>query len=72
MTVEKLAAQCLTGRAHTTQVLANKPGRGHLTRKRLAPWLTCIELALLGWGADGRLMSCGQFHEERSKNKAKK
>lgn len=54
-TVASLAARAGTGRAHATQVLANKPGRGHWTRKRLVPLLQPAELVLLGW-----------FHAERS------
>jgi hypothetical protein len=55
LTVEQLAAQAQSGRCHVTQVLANKPGRGFLTRKRLAPLLTERERALLGWSAVGDL-----------------
>ena len=62
LTVEALARQAGTGRAHATQVLANKPGRGHLTRRRLATLLTPAELALLHWAPDGTPL----FHAERS------
>jgi len=63
VTVEQLAARAGTGRAHATQVMANKPGRGHHTRPRLAPLLTAEERALLGWSEDGRLHPS---HMERS------
>ncbi len=49
MTVEKLAAAILSGRAHVTQVMANKPGRGGQTRRKLNPLLTTAERELLGW-----------------------
>lgn len=52
-TVETLARKARSGRAHVTQVLANKPGRGHHTRRRLAEFLTAEELALVGWSLAG-------------------
>jgi hypothetical protein len=55
VTVERLAALAGTGRAHATQVLANKPGRGYRTRARLAGFLTLRELDLLGWEEVGQL-----------------
>lgn len=61
LTVEKLARLAATGRCHATQVLANKPGRGFLTRRRMAPHLTSEERALIGWSASGDLV-----HMERS------
>jgi len=32
-----------------SQVLRNRPGRGHWVRRKLAPYLTESELNLLGW-----------------------
>lgn len=52
LTQAKLAALAGTGRAHLCQVLANKPGRGHLTRRRLFPHLTQKEVELLGWSRE--------------------
>lgn len=49
LTQKKLAALAGTGRAHVSQVLNNKPGRGHLTRRRLFPHLLPKEVRLLGW-----------------------
>ena len=49
LTVEALARLAQSGRCHVTQVLANKPGRGHLTRRRLAPYLSNDEIKALGW-----------------------
>lgn len=56
LTVDALALAVQSGRAHVTQVMANKPGRGHHTRRRLAPLLTELELYLQGWRADGALV----------------
>lgn len=61
LTVERLAEFAKSGRAHVTQVLANVPGRGNLTRPKLVPHLTADELALLGWNARGEVL-----HMERS------
>lgn len=52
-TVESIARKVGSGRAHVTQVLANKPGRGHHTRRRLTEFLKAEELALLGWSLGG-------------------
>jgi hypothetical protein len=72
-TVQSLAQKAGTGRCHATQVLANKPGRGHLTRRKLAPLLTFSELELLGWNLNGTIAKpChtnyqpSAFHTERS------
>lgn len=61
LTVEGLAQLARTGRCHATQVLANKPGRGFLTRRRLAPHLTPEERSLVGWSEAGDVL-----HVERS------
>ena len=51
---KKLATLAGTGRSHLCQVLANKSGRGHLTRRRLFPHLTTEEVRLLGWEEEYR------------------
>lgn len=48
----KLAALSVTNRSHLCQVLNNKPGHGHHTRRRLFPYLNAKEIALLGWTAE--------------------
>jgi hypothetical protein len=56
-TVASIARQAGTGRAHANQVMANKPGRGYITRCKLAQFLKPEELQILGWDALGqRLM----------------
>lgn len=73
LTTAMLAALADTGRAHLTQVLNNKPGRGKETRVKLAGlcWtvphpqaghyiLTDEMLKELGWNRDGT------FHVEQS------
>lgn len=67
-TVASLAAKAGTGRAHASQVLANKPGRGHHTRRRLTAFLTAEELALLGWSLGGAPLH--PFPVERSESPA--
>ena len=57
LTQVKLAELTGTGRAHLCQVLANKPGRGHWTRRRLFPHLTLREVILLGWKNEYRRWS---------------
>ena len=52
MTQTKLARLAGVGRCALSQVLANKPGRGKFTRRRLLPYLSHTEIALLGWEAD--------------------
>lgn len=65
-----LAALAETGRAHLNQVLNNKPGRGHTTRRKLAQltWtfphpnagtyvLTEEMLGELGWDRSGKIMN---------------
>jgi transcriptional regulator with XRE-family HTH domain len=52
MTVAQLAAQIGSGRAHVTQVLNNKPGRGLETRTKLFRVLTYEEIRALGWWND--------------------
>jgi hypothetical protein len=49
MTTARLAELSGSGRAHVTEVLNNKPGHGHFTRRRLFPHLTRSEVRLLGW-----------------------
>ena len=58
-TVEKVADAIFSGRAHVCQVLSNKPGRGHVTRRKLvtffkanfANWREVLDA--LGWDEDG-------------------
>lgn len=57
LTVQELARRIHSGRAHVSQVLANKPGRGYRTRRKLADHLLSTELALLGWDALGQPLS---------------
>lgn len=64
-TVESLARQAGTGRAHANQVMANKPGRGYITRRKLAEFLKPEELQLLGWDSLGRRL-IRSFLMERS------
>lgn len=49
LTQAALASAIGSSRAHVCLVLNNTPGRGRLTRKKLAPLLTPSERALLGW-----------------------
>ncbi|HEX3988176.1 MAG TPA: hypothetical protein VHZ30_02015 [Verrucomicrobiae bacterium] len=51
--VTKLARTLTTSHAHVSQVLNNTPGRGYLTRPKLAKLLTPPELALVGWNHRG-------------------
>jgi hypothetical protein len=55
LTVAGLAAQIHSSRAHVTEVLNNKPGRGGYTRAKLAPLLTPAERDTLGWDECGKL-----------------
>jgi transcriptional regulator with XRE-family HTH domain len=68
ITQEKLAAMILSSRAHVSEVLANKPRHGRLTRPKLAglreidsgAWtLTDEMLQELGWDRAGRLLAAG-------------
>lgn len=59
MTVGELARRIGAGRTHVQLVLSNVPGRGHQTRRKLAPHLTAEELRALGWGPDGSLVNGG-------------
>lgn len=52
LTQGKLAQLAGTGRAHLSEVLSGKTGHGHFTRKRLFPYLTRLEVRLLGWDAE--------------------
>lgn len=52
MTQTKLALLAGVGRCSLSQVMANKPGRGKYTRRRLLPHLTHREVILLGWEED--------------------
>lgn len=47
-----LARLAGVGRCHLSQVLANVPGRGGHTRRKLFPHLTEDEILMLGWGAE--------------------
>jgi transcriptional regulator with XRE-family HTH domain len=53
---EDLAVCIGSSRSHVCQVLNGVPGRGHQTRKKLAPLLTPDERELLGWTPDGELV----------------
>lgn len=55
LSAEKIAAAIFSSRAHVCLVLRNTPGRGHQTRRKIAPLLTERERALLGWTAQGAL-----------------
>lgn len=52
LTQAKLAELAVTGWAHLCQVLHNKKGRGHFTRRRVFPHLTEEEVSLLGWAEE--------------------
>jgi hypothetical protein len=54
-TTTTLATKIGSCQSHVSQTLANDPGRGARTRKKLAPLLTEQELELAGWNADGTL-----------------
>ena len=56
LTHKKIAAAIGSSRAHVCLVLRNTPGRGHQTRRKIAPLLTERERALLGWTASGQTM----------------
>lgn len=60
-----LAAAVHCGRCHLSQVLANVPGRGGQTRRKLAYWivLQCGPdgpemLKELGWDEEGNVLEC--------------
>lgn len=53
MTISRLAGLICAGRAHLSQVLNGKPGRGFFTRQKLAPHLKAEELEALGWDEAG-------------------
>lgn len=61
-TVERLAQAICSNRAHVNQVLNNKPGRGHQTRRKLVGVLKSNfeswreMLAALGWTESGELV----------------
>jgi len=44
-----LAATAGVGRSHLSQVLANVPGRGGHTRRKLFPHLVPEKVSMLGW-----------------------
>ncbi len=61
-TIERIADEVCMGRAHLSQVLGNKPGRGRNTRRRLVKffkqeyvrtWPQILEA--LGWDAAGEV-----------------
>lgn len=54
--IKHLAELIGSSHAHVSQVMNNKPGRGGQTRRKLAALLTDRELALVGWGREGRLV----------------
>lgn len=49
MNTTLLAQLAGTSRAHLTEVLNNKPGRGHVTRRKIFPWILPEEASALGW-----------------------
>lgn len=53
MTLTQLAAEARVNRAHLSEVIANRPGRGAQVRRKVAPLLT--EQELLGWDAEGKV-----------------
>lgn len=57
VTVVSLAEKAGVGRSALTQILAGTPGRGGLTRRKIAPHLDAEELSLLGWDRTGKLVS---------------
>jgi hypothetical protein len=59
MTVAKLAEQIHSSRSHVTMVLGNMPGRGHHTRRKLAPLLNAAMLQALGWDRIGQMVPRG-------------
>lgn len=67
-TVARVAEEIGSGRAHVVQVLANKPGRGGHTRKRLIRFFRGNftywrdMLAALGWTEEGGIVPQGMFH----------
>lgn len=64
----RLAQLAGTGRSHLTQVLSNQPGRGHLTRRRVFPFLTRSEVRLLGWEREYRQWQTNGGRKLFSKN----
>lgn len=56
LTINTLAWCIHSSRSHVSQVLANKPGRGGQTRRKLAAMLLDAELALLGWDRQGKVL----------------
>lgn len=53
LSVSKLAALIGGSHCRVSQTLNNVPGRGYLTRPKLAKLLTPNELALVGWDSAG-------------------
>lgn len=66
----KLAAMAGTGRSHLSEVLNNKPGHGHLTRRRLFPHLKPAEVELLGWGKEYRRWRLVELIKKNAANTA--
>ncbi len=70
-TVEKVAEAIYSSRAHVTEVLNNKPGRGGKTRLKLVRFFKQNftfwrdMLAALGWDEDGGIVPQGTFHVEQ-------
>jgi hypothetical protein len=65
MTTSELARRIGSSRAHVCQVIANVPGRGIWTRRRLFPHLTQKEVKALGWSEEyNRWRSLKQFRED--------
>lgn len=57
MSVNKLAEAVGISHSRVSQTLNNIPGRGYLTRPKLARLLTPDELALVGWDSEGRQLA---------------
>jgi len=56
LTIATLARRIGSSYAHVNRVLANAPGRGHQTRRKLAPLLSEPVLRELGWDKSGALV----------------
>jgi hypothetical protein len=54
-TTTTLAQKIGSCQSHVSQTLANDPGRGARTRRKLARLLTPEELVMAGWNEDGSM-----------------
>lgn len=55
-TTSSLAAKILSSHGHVSMTLNNTPGRGALTRRKLARLLTAEELKCVGWDSTGNIV----------------